>query len=247
MTAHEPDHSAKSQVKVGLLAGAGTVPLEIAEAVVGSGGAIHVIALRDIADADFSDFPHTVVGLGQVGRMIRTLRASDCEKFIMSGAMERPNLLSLTPDFGFFLHLRTILGLMRGGDDTVLRKVLNFFETQGFETVGIGDIAPSLLAANGALTSCTPAPSLQGDVTLAFNTVDQLSPFDVGQAVVVCNGEIIGIEAAEGTDGLLRKLSPNAARGGVLVKATKPNQDLRADLPTIGPRTIEAAAALDLQ
>lgn len=247
MTAHELARPPTLQAKVGLIAGAGSVPLEIADAVTATGGAIHVIVLRDIADADFTDFPHTIVGLGQVGRMLRTLHATGCKKLIMSGGMERPNLLSLTPDLGFFLHLRTILGLMRGGDDTVLRKVLRFFETQGFEAVGIGDIAPSLLAARGSLTSAGVGRSVQDDVTVAFEIVDQLSTFDIGQAVVVRNGAPVGIEAAEGTDGLLRKLSPHAARGGTLVKATKPNQELRADLPTIGPRTIEAAAALGLQ
>ncbi|MEM6499010.1 MAG: UDP-2,3-diacylglucosamine diphosphatase LpxI [Pseudomonadota bacterium] len=246
MTAHEPDRAPTLQAKVGLIAGAGSVPLEIAEAVTGSGREIHVIALRDIADADFAGFHHTTVGLGQVGRMLRTLHATGCKKFIMSGGMERPNLLSLTPDLGFFLHLRTILGLMRGGDDTVLRKILRFFESQGFEAVGIGDIAPSLLAARGPLTSSPLATSLQSDAKLAFEIVDELSAFDIGQAIVVHRGEPIGIEAAEGTDGLLHKLSPHLASGGTLVKATKPNQELRADLPTIGPRTIEAAATLKL-
>ncbi len=246
MTAHEPDRARPLQVKVGLIAGAGSVPLEIAEAVTGSGREIHVIALRDIADADFADFPHTTVGLGQVGRILRTLHATGCKQFIMSGGMDRPNLLRLTPDLGFFLHLRTILGLMRGGDDTVLRKILRFFEAQGFEAVGIGDIAPSLLAARGPLTSSPPAAGLQSDAKLAFEIVDELSAFDIGQAIVVHRGEPIGIEAAEGTDGLLHKLNPRVASGGTLVKATKPNQELRADLPTIGPRTIEAAAALKL-
>lgn len=247
MTALEPKHTTINQDKIGLLAGAGLVPREIADAAINAGRDIHVIALRDIADADFAGVPHTVVGLGQVGAMLRALKANKCRQFIMSGSLQRPSLWSLAPDLGFFLNLGTIIGLTRGGDDTILRKILDFFEANGMAPVGIPDVAPSLLATTGPLSDVLETSETRSDTKIAFRLIERLSAFDVGQAIVVREGQVVGIEAAEGTDGLLRKLSQQVdARGGILVKATKSTQDLRADLPTIGPRTVQAAAAIGL-
>ena len=247
MTALEPKHTTINHDKIGILAGAGSVPREIADAAISTGRDVHVIALRDIADADFSGVPHTVIGLGQVGAMLRALRANRCRQFIMSGSLQRPSLWSLAPDLGFFLNLGTIIGLTRGGDDTILRKILDFFKANGMEPVGIPDVAPSLLATTGPLSYVPATSETRSDTKIAFRLIGRLSAFDVGQAVVVRDGQVVGIEAAEGTDGLLRKLSQQVdARGGILVKATKPTQDLRADLPTIGPRTVQAAAAIGL-
>ncbi len=246
MPVHLPDKAPPDNSKVGIIAGAGVVPKEIAEAILATGGETHVIALRNIATADFGRIPHTVVGLGQVGGMLRALREHGCKRLMMSGGLERPNLLNLMPDLGFFLNLATILGLMRGGDDTILRKVLGFFERQGFQPVGIPEVAPSLLAHEGVMVGAAEGQTLENDAALAFRIVDQLARYDIGQAVVVRDGQPVGIEAAEGTDALLGRLPAETAKGGLLLKATKPHQDLRADLPTIGPRTIDAAARLRL-
>ena len=202
MTAHQPDNPRRVSDTIGLIAGAGSVPKEVAEAIVASGHSVHVIALRNIADADFAQIPHTVVGLGQLGRMLRTLRVHGCGKLIMSGGLERPDLLSLLPDLGFFLNLGTILGLMRGGDDTILRKILGFFERKGFEPVGVADVAPALLASDGVMAGQINNAAIDHSTKLAFRIVDRLAQFDIGQAVVVRDGQVIGIEAAEGTDGL---------------------------------------------
>ena len=247
MTALEPNNATINPPPIGILAGAGSVPREIADAAISAGRHVHVIALRDIADADFAGVSHTVVGLGQVGAILRALKANNCRQFIMSGALQRPSLWSLAPDIGFFLNLGTIIGLTRGGDDATLRKILDFFRANGMEPVGIPDVAPSLLATTGPLSDVPETSDTRTNTKIAFRLIECLSAFDIGQAVVVKEGRVIGIEAAEGTDGLLRKLSHVDARGGILVKATKPTQDLRADLPTIGPRTVEAAAAIGLE
>ncbi|MGI9523440.1 MAG: LpxI family protein, partial [Hyphomicrobiaceae bacterium] len=216
-----------------------------------SGGSVHIVAIDPSADPDLDTFPHHRISLGQVGRLISILREQRCNKIVIVGSLSRPDFATLRLDFGFFTNLGKILRLLRGGDDTVLRQVILFFESHGFEVLGLADVAPGLLTQSGLLVPPNiPETELAGEIAKGLGLIRQLGHLDVGQAVVVREGRITAIEAAEGTDAMLQRLadrSPDCLQThGVLIKAAKPEQDLRVDLPTIGPLTIQMTATAKL-
>ncbi len=227
---------------VGILAGGGSLPHEIAECVAARGGAVHIVAIAGEADAaDWAPFPATVVGWAQIGAMVRTFKAAGCTELVIVGSVRRPDLAALRPDMGFWRNLPAILRIITaGGDDSVLTRVVRFFEGQGFRVVGPGQAAPELVVREGPLGRIAATPEAAADVARGFSVVRALGPFDVGQAVVVAAGRLVAIEGAEGTDGMLARLESGTS--GVLVKRPKPGQELRIDLPAIGPDTVRRAA-----
>src|SRR6202034_1304278 len=142
----------------------------------------------------------------------------------------------------------------RGGDDHLLSGIGGILEQDGFRMVGIKDVAPELLMHEGCLTRASPDENAAADIARGRDVLRALSPFDIGQAAVVIDGHVVAVEDIEGTDGLLARVARLRSEGrirakaarGVLVKAPKSGQDLRFDLPTIGPRTVEGAAAARL-
>ena len=239
---------------VGILAGGGNLPREIAEAVVARGGAVHVVALEGEADADFSAFPVTPVGWAQIGGMLRALKSANAAQLVIVGSVTRPDLAALRPDLGFLLNLPAILRIIAaGGDDSVLTRVVRFFESHGFHVVGPATVAPALVVRRGPLGSKSATPEAEADIARGLDVVRTLGPFDVGQAVVVTQGRVEAIEGAEGTDGMLARVAAQrrqkggaSAPAGVLVKRPKPGQELRIDMPAIGPATVASAAEAGL-
>ena len=155
--------------------------------------------------------------------------------------------VSIKIDAGFVRHLPQLLRLFKGGDDTVLRAVARFFEDRGFEVIAAHQVAPRLLAPQGTFSTLLPGTEDLEDIELGFKVTHGLGAFDIGQAAVVARNYVLAVEAAEGTDTMLRRCRDlnswgYTARKGVLVKRPKPGQDLRLDMPAIGPRTVELAA-----
>jgi DUF1009 family protein len=227
------------------------MPVAVCEAAVAQGRRVHVVALEGITDPDVARFPHDWVRLGQLHGLLSALRRAECEDLVLIGSMRRPNLRKVGFDSGFLWHARTILNLMRGGDDSVLSRVVRFFEDQGFRVRGAHEIAPALLAPEGLLGGVAPDQEAQADIARGFALLAALAPFDVGQSAVVARGHVLAIEAAEGTDAMLERCatlrrSGGGKRRGVLVKAPKHGQELRVDMPVIGPRTVELAALAGL-
>lgn len=234
--------------RIGVLAGGGSLPREIAESIVARGGTVQIVALRGEADADFAPFPHLYIAWGQIGRMMAAFRDAGCSDLVIIGRVRRPDLFRVRLDLGALLALPAIVGIVRsGGDDHLLRRVARFFETRGLRLIGAGAAAPELVLAAGDLVTPRPAPDDANDIVLALRVLERLAPFDVGQAVIVRDGRIAAVEGAEGTDGMLARVAPDpTARRGVLVKAPKVGQELRIDLPAIGPETVSRAAAAGL-
>jgi DUF1009 family protein len=228
------------------------MPLTVCEAAVAQGRRVHVVGLSGLADPRIDEFPHEWVRLGQLGHLIGSLKKAGCQDLVIIGALRRPNIWKSGVDFGFFRHLPTIISLTRrGGDDGVLTGVVRFFEDQGFRVRGAHEIAPSLVAPTGALGSIAPETDVQADIARGFAVLAALAPFDVGQSVVVARGHVLAVEAAEGTDGMLRRCAElrqwgGSRRTGVLVKAPKRGQEMRVDMPVIGPRTVDLAAKAGL-
>ena len=237
--------------RIGIIAGGGSLPLAVAEAVRDSGYSPFIIGLTGNASTDIERFPHAYAGIGQVGLTLRTLRREGCSRLVLVGSLRRPNLFRLKLDSGFFRHLPQLLRLFKGGDDAVLRRVARFFEAQGFDVAGVHEVAPRLLAPPGAFSAVSPDEGALEDIRLGFRVARALGSLDIGQGAVVSRQYVLAVEAAEGTDAMLRRCRDLnkwgfKSRKGVLVKAPKPGQDLRLDMPVIGPRTVDLASEAGL-
>ena len=237
---------------LGIVACGGSMPLAVAEAARVQGRRVHMVGIAGFADERIAAFPHDWVRIGQLGGLIGALRRAGCKEIVIIGSLRRPNIWKSGLDLGFFRHLPTILGLIRsGGDDSLLTRIVRFFESQGFRVRGAHEIAPSLVAPAGPLGSLAPDQQALADIPRGFALLEALAPFDVGQSVVVARGHVLAVEAAEGTDAMLRRcaeLKPwgGRRRSGVLVKAPKRGQEMRIDMPVIGPRTVELVAEAGL-
>ncbi|MEM1307632.1 MAG: UDP-2,3-diacylglucosamine diphosphatase LpxI [Pseudomonadota bacterium] len=233
---------------LGILAGSGSLPLEVADTVQRRGDRVHVIGLRGVASSDIQSFPHSWTGLGQVGRMLRLMRAAECDRLLILGGLRRPNVWQLRPDLGFFRHIGTIATIMRGGDDAVLRRVIGFFERQGLTVVSVADVAPDVVASAGQLAGAALNDAAILAVQNASDLLDSTSRFDMGQAAIATPRGVIGIEDGGGTARLLASTPTRRttdAVGGdarVLMKRAKVGQDMRVDMPAIGPQTVADAA-----
>ena len=236
---------------IGILAGGGRLPLMIAESVVARGGRVHIVGIEGEADAEIARFPHTWVNWGQIGRMVTTLQAENSGQLVIAGGVRRPDLWKIRPDVGFFTSLPRIVGLMAGGDNSVLTRVVRFFEQKGLAVRGAHEVAPDLLASAGAIGSLALSEQDRSDAGLGFAVRAALGPLDAGQAVAVSRGKVLAVEGAEGTDAMLERVAAlpgrqAGVRDGVLAKGPKPGQELRIDMPAIGPRTVAAAVAAGL-
>ncbi len=248
---HIPHTHAHAGRRLGIIAGGGAIPLAVAEAASSAYEQVFIVGLKGLADPGIARFPHAVASLGHVGAMLRLLREARCDDVVLVGHLRRPNLWTLRPDAGTIRHLPQLLRLLKGGDDHVLTRVGRFFEGQGFCLRGAHEVAPRLIAPTGAFSQTAPSPENLADIRLGARVIAALSPYDVGQAVAVSRGYVLAIEAAEGTDAMLARCAGLQAwglkgRSGALVKAPKRGQDLRLDMPAIGPRTVEGAAAAGL-
>jgi DUF1009 family protein len=240
---------------VGIVAGGGSLPREVAAHVKASGAAVHIVSIMGEGDRDLSDFPLTEVGWAQIGGLLRALRNAGTTELVIVGSVRRPDLARLKPDLGFFFNLPAIGRIVAsGGDDSVLSRVVRFFESKGFKVVSPTSVAPSLLIAEGPLGAVSADASAMQDVARGFEVIRALGPFDVGQAVVVTDGVIEAIESVENTDAMLARLTLQrrlpeggvSRQRGVLVKRPKPGQEMRVDIPAIGPRTVVRAAEAGL-
>jgi UDP-2,3-diacylglucosamine hydrolase len=240
---------------VGLIAAGGVMPLAVAESLAARGITPVLFALRGACDPERAKrFRHHWISVGQLGRATKLFRAEGCRDLVFIGALVRPALSEIRLDWGTLRVIGRVWDAFRGGDDHLLSGIGRILEQDGFRMVGIGDVAPDLLVPEGCLTRATPDGNAETDIARGREVLRALGPFDIGQAAIVVEGHVVAVEDIEGTDGLLARVARLRREGrirartgrGVLVKAPKSNQDLRFDLPTIGPRTVEGAAAAGL-
>jgi len=240
---------------IGLVAAGGVLPFAVGDSLVARGISPVFFALRGICDpVQVGRFRHHWISIGQLGRLTKLLREENCRDLIFIGALVRPALSEVRLDWKTMRAMPGVLKAFRGGDDHLLSSVGRILEGDGFRMVGVKDAAPDLLMPEGCLTCASPKQADEADIAKGREVLLALSPFDIGQATIVIDGHVLGIEDIEGTDGLLARIARLRAEGrvraragrGVLVKAPKSGQDLRFDLPTLGPRTIAGAAAAQL-
>lgn len=242
---------AAGQGRLAIIACMGEMPRDIIRSCRQSGRPFFVVAIRDACDPETvaGDVPHGWFDLVAVGSILAALRAEGCTEVTLAGPIRRPDLHRLIPrDLKGALLLRRLFQARGKGDDALLRAVLSFFQEHGFRPVGTEDAAADLLAPEGPLGQRHPDPQALEDIRLGIRAVAAIGALDIGQAAVVRDGRVLALEAAEGTDAMLLRCRDLATegRGGVLVKMAKPGQDVRADLPAIGPRTVAGAASCRL-
>ncbi|MBI1366403.1 MAG: DUF1009 domain-containing protein [Alphaproteobacteria bacterium] len=236
--------------KLGIIAGAGDLPCRLAAACAANCDPFFVVRLKGLADAALGAFPNEECGLAELGLIIRTLKNEACDAVVFAGVVRRPNFASLRPDWRGAALLPKLATAARRGDGAILAALVETFEGEGFIVVGAEEIASALAARAGALGRIVPGEADFADMKKAAMLVAALGPFDVGQGAVVAAGHVLAIEAAEGTDAMLDRCAAlresEDARLGVLLKRPKPGQELRIDLPTIGPETVRRAARAGL-
>lgn len=240
---------------LGLIAGGGELPRAVAEAARATGRAVFVVPLTGSVSEDWvAGFPHEFHSPGEPGRIIKALKAAGVEDVLFAGRVDRPKFSDLKLDAKGMLLLPKAVAAAKKGDDALLRFIVGICEDEGLRAIGVAEAAPSLVADAGALGHITPQEDHMSDIEKAFRVVHALGALDVGQAAVVCEGLTLSVEAAEGTDAMLSRIATlrenlrgtHDKRRGVLVKALKPTQDAKTDMPVVGVQTVKNAAAVHL-
>lgn len=239
---------------LGIVAGSGAFPAAVAEAARSAGRDVVLFLIRGFADPALERYPHHWFRLGSLGTVTGLARGHGIRDVVMVGALTRPRVRDLGFDWTTLRLLPRIVGLFKGGDNHLLSGVLALTAEQGFRLLGAHEVAPSLLLPEGVLGSHPPTVVDRRDIARGMAVIRALGPLDVGQGVIVVDGLVAAVEAAEGTDQMLKRYAEMRRTGrlrfpagrGVLVKAPKPGQDRRVDLPSLGPATVAAAAAAGL-
>jgi DUF1009 family protein len=240
--------------RLGLVAGGGALPIELATLRQAAGEPAFVVRLRGFADPALQAFDGADVGVAELGRCFELLKRAGCDQVCMVGQVNRPDFAALKPDFRGVRALPGAIAAARQGDDALLRYLLRQFEAEGFTVVGAHEVTGEMLLSAGIAGEVAPDGISLADVEHGMRVAAAVGALDIGQAVVVAGGLVLAVEAQEGTDALLRRCAelPSAIRGdpsrrlGVLVKRPKPIQERRMDLPVMGVETLELAAAAGL-
>lgn len=238
-----------------VIACGGPLPRLAAEGALASGRQVTVVGLAGVAGENIVGLPHQMIKWGELGRLFDILKKNSVEELVFVGSITRPEFSDIKVDWGGLVSLPKIYQIMRGGDDAVLRKIVRFFEESGYRVVGAHEVAPELIAQAVSYSSLTPDEEDREDIALGFQAARSLGSLDVGQASIADGGRVIAVEGLEGTDGLIARAGDmrksrrwrTSGKAGVLVKAAKPEQDLRVDMPVIGPSTVEHAAEAGLK
>jgi len=239
---------------LGVIAGGGELPRAIAESARAAGREVFVLGLGELAGDWIEAFPHDTVALGELGKAMRALKSHGCDEVTLAGRVQRPRFSEIKLDAKAILAAPRVIAAALKGDDALLRSVVEMFEREGMRVIGAAEAAPNLIAKEGVMGRIAPDTQDESDIAQALKIARAIGALDVGQAAVVCAGLTLAIEAAEGTDAMIARVAslPEHFRGtkikprGVLVKAPKPIQDRRTDLPVVGVETVRNAHAVFL-
>ena len=230
----------QSRSPLGIIAGNGGLPRRIVERCRAQGRDVFVLALEGEADpATVEAVPHAWCRIGGAATGLDLLRAHKVEELVLAGGVKRPSLSALRPDWRaakFFARV----GYRALGDNGLLSAIVAELEREGFQITGADQLLDEAALPPGPLGAVVPDADALADIALGLRLARAIGALDIGQAVVVQQGLVLGVEAIDGTDALLRRVGPLSRPGPrpVLVKAEKPGQERRADRPTIGPQTV---------
>lgn len=235
---------------LGVIAGGGSLPVRVVQAAAAMGRPTYVVVLEGHGDpAAYAGQPHVTMRWGLAAQMLGWLKQHGVREVVLAGNVARPSLLSLRPDAASLKLLGRIGRSAFNGDDSILRAVMKVLAEEGFEVVGAQALLAGLLPQAALLAGPMPDDIARADITRGIAVCHAIGAVDVGQSVVVQQGLVLGVEAIEGTDALILRAGGLKREGPapILVKALKPAQSTLADLPTIGPKTVEAARAAGLR
>ena len=235
---------------LGIIAGSGPLPAQVARAAQAAGRDVFIIGLVGHAEpAQLQPFPHAFMRMGAAVRMLALLREKECRDLVLVGPVKRPSFRDLRPDGEGMRLLARIGRAAFAGDDGLLKAVIRVLGEEGFRVLGAHEVLGGLIGLAGSLTRTAPDEQARADIARGVAVCRALGVADVGQGCVVQAGIVLAVEAVEGTDAMLSRCGPLAwpGPGGVLVKLVKPGQDRRADLPTIGEQTVRGAVAAGLR
>ncbi len=244
----------KKAEPLGLIAGEGELPLLVARNARAAGRRLAVVALSGCADPSLAELADRFCwrGIAQLGRWIRALRRAGCREVIMVGRVRKATMFAGPRWWQWLRYLPDLTSIrvwyFQARDkrnDTLLRAVADEMQRRGLTLVDSTRYIPQALAPEGWLTPDGPRPLAQApagvlaDARFAWPLLKQIAGMDIGQALAVKEREVIAVEAIEGTDRLIERAGQLCPQGGwTLVKVAKPQQDMRFDVPTIGPQTI---------
>src|SRR6204780_3646259 len=225
-----------------IICGGGSLPTAIAAAGARRGRRPVMFGIKGWADAAVIErYAHHWIAIGQAGRFFRLAKAENCREVLFIGTVLRPPITQLRLDWQTIKAMPGLVRAYRGGDDKLISGVAKIAENGGLKVVGVKDVAPEVFVPEGVLGRCQPTERDRTDIARALKVIAALGPFDVGQAAIVADNNVLAVEGAEGTDNLLARIAELRRLGrvtlppgiGVLVKAPKPGQDRRFDLPSI--------------
>lgn len=239
-----------ASTRLAIVAGGGDLPRRVAEQARRVGRNPFVVGLKGFVDpALVAEFEGPELSVGELGRLMQLMKKEGCEEMVFAGSLKRPDFASLKLDLKGVQSLPRILEAAKKGDDALLRAVMDVFAEAGFRILGADDVLNDLRVGAGPLGRIAPLPEHWPDIRRAAEVARVSGSLEIGQGAVSCGGLILAVEAQEGTDRMLARIpelvaeirgTPEARRG-VLVKAAKPQQERRIDLPTIGVATVAGA------
>ncbi len=244
----------QTDAPLGLIAGLGQLPVQVVAATEARGQSVFVVRLKGFVEPALDDAPGEIIGVAEVGKILKTLKQAGCKDVCFCGIVKRPDFSALKPDIRGMALLPKVIAAARKGDDALLRLLVNTFEAEGFKVIGADEAGGNLKAGEGLLAGAKPSEANMADLKKAAHIAGEAGRLDIGQGAIVCDGLVLCVEAQEGTDAMLRRcaelepalIGSATSRRGVLVKRPKPIQERRIDLPAIGVKTVEGAAEAGL-
>ena len=240
---------------VAILAGSGKLPLQLIEHLERQGRDHRVLAFRGFVEPPVRRRAHAIVDLLDLRTIMATLATWRPSLVTLAGAVSRPGFSALLGASSLLRNRQDVKDVIARGDDQILRGAVRLLEDQGHTVVGAHELAPDLLVPAGLRNGSSPREEDRQAIEMGLDLLGGLSAFDIGQAAVVARRRVLAIEGPEGTDRMLRRVrrlrgswfgDRSRREGGVLIKAAKQGQDLRVDMPTVGPRTVAEAAKAGL-
>lgn len=227
--------------KLAIIAGKGRIPEDVGHAALASGHDVIIMPLENQADGDFSDFETVPIGLANIGQTRRLMHAHGCDAMVMVGKVQRPRFSDLHPDMD---GVKLLGKMLLRGDDQSLRLVADYFTGYGIDVISASDLLPGRQLGEGVHVGTKLTKQNQADIDMGCVVLDSIGHHDVGQGLVVQDGRIIAIEAAEGTNAMLARsadLLDDTTTEAVFLKMPKSVQDIRLDIPFIGLETCDVA------
>lgn len=229
--------------KLGIIAGGGSLPRQLSDSCTSQGIEPIIVGFHGHTESKtLENHTHIQVSLGCAGKVIGFFHDHDVTDLVMIGHIKRPSFTELKPDFKA-IQILSRIGFKALGDNSLLSALKRELENEGFTLHGIQKFCQDLLIGSGVLGRYSPNAKQAHDIDYGIQVSQEIGALDIGQSVIIQDGVVIGVEAAEGTDELIKRCKhiQKKGNGGILVKTCKPQQDKDLDMPTIGIQTIKNA------